>query len=244
MQALSIIIPCHNEAVRLPVENLKKFLQEKNTTRLILIDDGSTDTTREIIVKLQESLPSRIKTIFLDKKSGKAEAVRIGMLESIKDKAFTHHGFIDADLAVPMEELHRLYEKACSTDHKFVFGSRVKKIGATIIRNEWRHFYSRIIATIVGSIIKLDVYDTQCSAKIFTTEIVNPVFENNFHTRWLFDVEIICRINKLLGGLNEFGTEEPLLSWKEMKGSKLRWYNFFSIVKEVFILKKHYRQRR
>ncbi|MBK8952147.1 MAG: hypothetical protein IPM85_07520 [Chitinophagaceae bacterium] len=99
-------------------------------------------------------------------------------------------------------------------------------------------FYSRIIATIVDSIIRLGVYDTQCSAKIFIPEVIQPIFEKKFHTKWLFDVELICRIHNLYGELNTNGTEEPVLSWTEMKGSKLRWFNFFSIIKALVLKKR------
>jgi hypothetical protein len=89
-------------------------------------------------------------------------------------------------------------------------------------------------------LIRLDVYDTQCSAKLFTADTASAVFEKPFKTRWLFDVEIICRLHQLYGSLNQNGKEEPLLQWTEQKGSKIRWYHFFSILKEILVLKKLY----
>ncbi len=188
--------------------------------------------------------PSQVKVIKLTERSGKAEAVRTGLMESIKDGYYSHHGFIDADLAVTLDELYRLFHIISASGNKFIFGSRIKKIGSNIHRNEWRHFYSRVIATIVGAIIRLDVYDTQCSAKIFQSELIQPIFAHKFRTRWLFDVELICRIHQQYGALNKNGTEEALLNWTEMKGSKLRWFHFFSIVIEVFKLKKYYQSKK
>ncbi len=244
MQTISIIIPCHNEASRLPVDRLSGFLEQTPYVQLVLVDDGSTDSTREVLTGFSKKYPGRTKTVFIGKRGGKGEAVRQGMIESVKNNSITYHAYMDADLAVSPEEIKRLYSVALEKNYAFVFGSRVKKIGAVIKRNEWRHFYSRIIATIVGSIIKLDVYDTQCSAKLFTTPLATKVFNDSFRTRWLFDVEVICRVNQFYGDLNTNGTEEPLLQWTEMKGSKLRWYNFFSIVREVFKLKKHYKGKK
>ncbi len=242
MSALSIIIPCFNEEKRLSPERFSSFLNTYYDCRLLFVNDGSTDNTLKVLTQLQVLFPDRVKIISLLKQCGKGEAVRTGLLESIKETTISHHGYIDADLAVSAEEIYRLFEKIKQTSNRFIFGSRIKKIGTKINRNEWRHFYSRVMATIVGWIIKLDVYDTQCSAKVFKTEIVNPVFKNRFHTKWLFDVELICRIHNLYGELNNNGTEEPLLKWEERKGSKLRWFHFFGILKEVFILKKHYRR--
>lgn len=244
MSALSIIIPCYNEEKRLPTDELTVFLSKNQNTGIIFVNDGSSDGTATILETLRQQNPSRIKILSHNKKKGKGEAVRTGFLESVKDTAYTHHGFLDADLSISPDELCRLFNLLTVTDKKFILGSRIKKIGALIIRNEWRHFYSRIIATIVGSIIRLDVYDTQCSAKIFETDLVATLFAEEFKTRWLFDVEVICRIHKRYGSLNATGSEEPVLEWIEKKGSKLRWYNFFQILREVFVLKKFYRNKK
>lgn len=244
MPALSIIIPCYNEEKRIPAEVISTFLQGKENIKIIFINDGSTDKTMDQLEKIKKQHPSKIFILTHDKKMGKAEAVRTGLLESITDPQISHHAYLDADLSISPDELFRLQQMLLASGKKFIFGSRVKKIGSNIIRNEWRHFYSRIIATIVGAIIRLNVYDTQCSAKIFQTELIPIIFNDKFKTRWLFDVEVICRIHNHYGDLNAIGSEEPVLEWIEKKGSKLRWYNFFRIVKEVFVLRKYYRKKR
>lgn len=239
MQTLSIIIPCYNEADRLPEAALSGFLELHEEINLVFVNDGSTDQTNTLIDRLRSAFPDRIRLLQHHKRKGKAEAVRTGILNALdQDKGVV--GFMDADMAVTPDEFYRLSQLFRQTDFRFYFGSRIKKVGADIKRNEWRHFYSRIIATIVGSMIKLDVYDTQCSAKLFTSDTAKAVFENPFRTRWLFDVEIICRLHQLFGPLNQNGKEEPLLQWKEQKGSKIRWHHFFSILREIFILKKLY----
>lgn len=244
MPTLSLIIPCYNEEKRLPVQSIQTFLQNRQDVRIVFVNDGSIDNTLLMLNKLKEIFPNKILLISNNSKKGKAEAVRTGFLESIKDERFSHHGFLDADLSISPEELYRLFKLVCSTNKKFILGSRIKKIGSVIIRNEWRHFYSRIIATIVGSIIKLDVYDTQCSAKIFQSPLVPVIFNEPFKTKWLFDVEVICRIHKQYGNLNDYGNEEPVLEWVEKKGSKLRWYHFLTIVNEVFILRRNYQNKK
>lgn len=241
MPVRSIVIPCHNEALRLEPGKFSAFLSHAATTHLLLIDDGSTDQTRQVLEQIRQMHPDQVTVLSLPSRSGKGEAVRRGMMESFTlfpDIAVT--GYMDADLSVSFEEMTRLFEKFNTVQKKYLLGSRIKKIGAVITRNEWRHFYSRIIATIVGSIIRLDVYDTQCSAKLFRRDIIEAVFSKPFRTNWLFDVEIICRLHSNYGDLNENGLEEPLLEWTERKGSKLRWYSIFRVIREVFILKKYY----
>jgi len=244
MSSLSIIIPCYNEETRLPVDSITQFLHITKNAQIIFVNDGSTDNTPCILKGICEKYPERCRIITHERKKGKAEAVRSGLLASIKDSLYTHHGFLDADLSISPGELFRLFGILSATEKKFILGSRIKKIGARIVRNEWRHFYSRIIATIVGSIIKLNVYDTQCSAKIFQAGIVREIFADPFHTKWLFDVEVICRIHNKYGDLNLAGSEEPVLEWVEKRGSKLRWYHFFNIVNEVFILQRKYKNKK
>lgn len=241
MPARSIIIPCHNEALRLEPAAFSAFLAASPDTHLVFVNDGSTDNTRQVLEALQLGNPEQVTIISLPVQSGKGEAVRRGMMESSSlFPGASATGYMDADLSVSFEEMNRLFDKFNKENKRFLLGSRVKKIGSVITRNEWRHFYSRIIATIVGSIIRLDVYDTQCSAKLFRQDIITSVFNSPFRTRWLFDVEIICRLHRLFGPLNDNGVEEPLLAWTEQKGSKLRWYSIFRVIREVFILKKYY----
>ena len=95
----------------------------------------------------------------------------------------------------------------------------------------------------MGYATRLDVYDTQCSAKMFRTHLVPVITAEQFRTKWLFDVELIDRIRKHVGELNDHGHEEPLLAWDEKKGSKLRWYNFFRILRELAILRKYHRKK-
>jgi glycosyltransferase involved in cell wall biosynthesis len=243
MPMLSIIIPCYNEEKRLNPEIIINFLQNKLNIFLFFVNDGSTDNTVQILESIRKQFPERVFLLNKKKREGKGAAVREGLLESAKNNKIQFHGFIDADLSVSLKEFFRLYEIMSGSDKKFITGSRIKKLGSTIIRNEWRHFYSRIIATFVGFTTKLDVYDTQCSAKIFHTQIITDIFNERFRTKWLFDVEIFYRIQMRIGPLEKVALEEPLLEWIEIKDSKINGFNFFQILREIFIIYKYYRKK-
>lgn len=243
MSKIAIIIPCYNELKRLKTENILNFLSQHSEAKFVFVNDGSRDATKDILENIMNLYPDNIVVLNNSKRKGKAESIRIGLTESLKDPDITYHGFIDADLAVSLEEFYRLYNILSASNRQFIFGSRIKKIGSVITRNEWRHFYSRFIATFVGFITKFDVYDTQCSAKLFRAEILPVLIKEPFRTKWLFDVELISRLSTEIGDINTKGYEEPLLKWTEIKGSKLRWYNIFQIFKEIAILYKYYRKK-
>lgn len=242
MPKTAIIIPCYNEQSRLNREEIILFLSSRPDFKIILVNDGSSDQTGQVLSDIKNSLPGQVEIFTQSERKGKAEAVRSGLLHSLQDPATDIHGYLDADLAVSLEEFQRLSRLLRNSTKDFILGSRIKKVGSRITRNELRHFYSRFIATLVGYSTRLDVYDTQCSAKMFRTKLIPVIAAEPFRTKWLFDVELIDRIRKQVGELNDFGHEEPLLAWDEKKGSKLRWHNFFRIVRELFILRKHHRK--
>ncbi len=243
MPKLSIIIPCYNEEKRLNLQEIISFLQSNPDVSIIFVNDGSKDNTIQKSESIISQFPDRVFLINKNKREGKGEAVRTGLLESMKNPKIEFHGFIDADLSVSLKEFFRLYEILANSDKKFITGSRIRKLGSIIQRNEWRHFYSRIIATFVGFTTRLDVYDTQCSAKIFHSQIIHDTFNEKFKTKWLFDVELLCRLDIEHGSLEKIGIEEPLLKWAEVKGSKINGFNFFQIIREIFIIHKYYRKK-
>lgn len=243
MPKLSIIIPCYNEEKRLNLQEIISFLHTNPEVNIIFVNDGSKDNTIQKIESILHQFPDRILLLNKNKREGKGEAVRAGLLESIKNKKIDFHGFIDADLSVSLEEFLRLFKILAVSEKKFITGSRIRKLGSIIKRNEWRHFYSRIIATFVGFTTRLDVYDTQCSAKIFHTMLIPDTFSEKFKTKWLFDVELFCRLNMQNSSLEKTGIEEPLLKWTEMKDSKITGFNFFQILREIFIIHKYYRKK-
>jgi dolichyl-phosphate beta-glucosyltransferase len=86
-----------------------------------------------------------------------------------------------------------------------------------------------VFATFASLTLRLPVYDTQCGAKLFRrTDALRRALDRPFRSRWIFDVELIDRL--LQGGpgvapLSPRDLEElPLRSWRDVSGSKFRWW--------------------
>jgi len=236
MQTICIVVPCYNEQDRLPVKALDDFLKTSDSIYFCLVNDGSRDDTGAAINALQSRWTDKIIALHLPENEGKAEAVRRGVLRSLAWKDFAYIGYFDADLSAPLSEIQLLLDNI-RVKETFVmaFGSRVKRLGAFIIRNELRHYASRFIATLISKILCLPVYDTQCGAKLIDKIVAAKVFSEPFLSRWLFDVEIFARIIKIYGreNIHDILIEVPLRQWINKPGSKIRLGYLFKLPFEL-----------
>lgn len=221
-----VVVPCYNEARRLSSRSFTQCRVSGHWVEFLFVNDGSADETLDVLQKMRCTSPDTIRVRDQQPNRGKAEAVRTGMLEALETDA-DFVGYWDADLATPLEALPRFLEVLEDRPAvNVVLGSRVKLLGRSIERHAWRHYLGRVFATLVSEMLRVDVYDTQCGAKLFrATPELRRILAKPFTTSWLFDVEIIAR----LIGENPEGTaavvrslyELPLDEWRDIAGSKL-----------------------
>src|SRR5512133_574565 len=96
---LVLVVPCYNEARRLPGERFLEFARAH--VRLLFVDDGSRDETAAVHAELVKAAPGAIAALRLERNQGKAEAVRQGVLAALASSPRLV-GFWDADLATPL----------------------------------------------------------------------------------------------------------------------------------------------
>jgi len=219
-----IIIPCYNEETRLNVSAFLNFIRKENEYHLCFVNDGSKDNTISVLKEIQSSNPAKVSVIDMKKNSGKAAAVRAGARYLHSRGDIKHIGFIDADLSTDFKDFDGLL-KTLKTNKKLsmVFGSRAKDASEGIQKDGFRALFSKIIKMLVFFILRLPIEDTQCGAKVFRAELVPVLFDKNFFSRWLFDVEMFLRMKKHYGKvmiLNKIH-EQPLQRWIHMEDSKL-----------------------
>jgi glycosyltransferase involved in cell wall biosynthesis len=227
--SLCIIVPCYNEAKRLPVNQFASFMGNHPSIHFCFVDDGSNDNTYEIITDLCSKADTQAFPLRLTKNSGKAEAVRHGLLLAI-DQKYDRIGYWDADLATPLSAVHDLNHILDTMPNiELVMGARVKLMGRKIIRHGFRHYAGRVFATVASNVLRLPVYDTQCGAKLLRVkEYTRLNFEKPFISRWIFDVELIANLLaywKQESPNTDIQTriyEYPLHEWTDIDGSKVR----------------------
>ena len=128
-----------------------------------------------------------------------------------------------------------------------MFGARVAMLGSAIERTHVRHYLGRVYATAASLALGVDVYDTQCGAKVFR---VNPsllaAIEQPFNSQWAFDVELLGRLLKgsatTPGIPVEAFLEVPLNSWRDVKGTHLRTIDGLATVMQLVSIGRHHRK--
>lgn len=189
-----IVVPCYNEEERLQLSEFSRFFKTDNTTFFCFVDDGSTDGTQKMLIDFVNNNPERIQVVKLHQNRGKAEAVREGILTLFQTYDFKLVGYWDADLATPLSTIPEFIDKFRSNRELVaVCGSRILRLGASIHRSVFRHYFGRVFATVASNILNILVYDTQCGAKLFRTEHAELIFSEHFISRWFFDVELFAR---------------------------------------------------
>lgn len=246
---IAVVVPCYNEETRLAVDVFRRFLTGVEPVDFVFVNDGSRDRTDVRLDEIRAGWEERVTILGLDRNRGKAEAVRLGMLQAIRS-GYPFVGFWDADLATPLgaiPELYRVLESHPRTE--WVFGSRVRLLGRSIDRRALRHYLGRVFATATSLTLDLPVYDTQCGAKLF--RIVpdsGEIFERPFTSRWIFDVELIARlIQQRRDRAGEQAAdviyEYPLGEWQDVQGSKLKTSDFLRAAMELIAIRRQYLSR-
>ncbi|WP_353168918.1 glycosyltransferase [Flavobacterium sp.] len=227
---ITIIIPFYNEEKRIDIDCFHQIFNNYLQYNFILVDDGSTDNSSIILDEFKNKF-SDLTILKLDKNVGKAEAIRSAVL-TISNADFVV--YYDADLATPFSELEKLIQfSVLHQNYKMVMGARIKLIGNGVKRSLTRHYFGRIFATIVSQfVLKVAVYDTQCGAKVIDFETAKLIFSKPFLSKWLFDVELLKRLQKI-HNLKEVVKEIPLENWSEIGNSKIKVTDFFKVPFEL-----------
>jgi len=174
---LSVVIPCYNEekSIKELVEKVLQFnLYEKE---IIIVDDCSTDNSREIIRKLAGD-NSLIKFFFLEKNLGKGNALKKGIDEATGDLILIQ----DADLEYDPKDYPILLLPFKETDADVVFGSRF--IGGQYVRLHffWHYIANKILTLVTNIVTNLNLSDMETGYKVFRNNVIKSIKikENSF----------------------------------------------------------------
>ena len=226
---LSVVVPAYNEAERLGASLTRMaayFASQAYEVEVLIVDDGSTDATKEIALKFAVTNPN-FRLLSYDVNRGKGHAVRFGMLQATGQRVL----FCDADLATPIEEVEKL-TAALDAGADIAIGSRDVK-GSELMKRQSlvREMGGRAFNQMVQALAVPGIHDTQCGFKLFTQSASQRIFNLCQVDHFAFDVEVLYLAVKVLG----LRVTEVPVRWAHQEGSKVRFFrDALRMVKTLF----------
>ena len=183
-----------------------------------MVDDGSKDATREVAREFMATRPWARLAQYDDEKNrpvnrGKGFAVRQGVLAAVgRDILFS-----DADLSTPIEEIENLLPPIACGDCDIAIASRALPESNLAVHQPWyREWMGRQFNSVVQSVIKTDIRDTQCGFKAFRGEVAKRIFSVALIDGFGFDPEILYLARRF-----EYRVREIPVTWRHREDSRV-----------------------
>jgi dolichyl-phosphate beta-glucosyltransferase len=217
----TIVIPAFNEAgriggtLRATLEYLGRASPEGE---LIVVNDGSTDATSEIVREaFSNAGPIKTRLIEHSPNRGKGAAVRAGLLAATKPVGL----FSDADLSTPIDESPKLIQPIAAGEVDIALGSRALDRRLIGQHQPWRREQGgRVFNFVVRVATGLPFWDTQCGFKAFRLDACRPILEKAQTEGFGFDVELLY-----LAWRAKLRMREIPVRWNHYEGSKVSFFH-------------------
>ena len=209
---LSVIIPCFNEVKTL--NELLAAVKECGVEDLeiIIVDDCSTDGTRELLKNLNDD---KIKVLYHEFNKGKGAALRTGFKSATGDICIVQ----DADLEYDPKEFPLLLDPIIKNKADVVFGSRFQSGRPHRVVYFWHRIGNGVLTLLSNFFTDLNLSDMETCYKAFRTEVIKSIDikENRFG----FEPEITAKISKMDLRIYEVGISYSGRTYDE--GKKIGW---------------------
>jgi glycosyltransferase involved in cell wall biosynthesis len=216
---LSIVIPIYNEATTiLELLKLVESVQLEMDRELILVDDFSTDGTRDVLKQAAADHP-HWRVLFHDVNRGKGAALRTGFAAAMGDFVLIQ----DADLEYDPREYPILLRPLTENRADVVFGSRFQGGGPHRVCFFWHYLGNKFLTTLSNMMTNLNLTDMEVCYKVFRREILQKLTLKE--DRFGFEVEITAKVARAKCRIYEVPISYYGRSYEE--GKKITWKDGF-----------------
>jgi len=218
---ISIIIPCYNESKTIK-EIISRIIKDKSYDKeIIVIDDYSTDGTRNI---LKNELKILINCLILnDKNYGKGYSIKRGIESANGDIILIQ----DADLEYDPSDYPRLIEPIKNNFADVVYGSRFTGANEKRVLNYWHSVGNKLLTTLSNMFTNINLTDMEVCYKAFKSEIIKNIKLNE--NRFGFEPEVTAKIAKKKIRIYEVGVKYYGRTYQE--GKKINWKDGISAIR-------------
>jgi len=220
---LSVVIPCYNEESTVAAV-IDKVVANPWVVEVIVVDDGSTDKSREILSALDEP---KLVVVLQPVNLGKGAALRAGFARATADYVIVQ----DADLEYDPEEFELLLGPLEDDKADVVFGSRFQSGRPHRVLYYWHSVGNRLLTTLSNMFTNLNLTDMETCYKVFRRSVIQSiVIEEN---RFGFEPEITAKVARGGWRVYEVGISYSGRTYAE--GKKIGWRDgvraFYCIVR-------------
>jgi len=206
---VSVVIPVYNEELRVR-EALERVIELSFVKEIIVVDDGSTDASLEVLSKLDDP---RLQVIALAENVGKGAALRQGFAQATATFVAVH----DADLEYDPAELSRLLIPLRDGRADIVFGSRFIGGGEHRVLYYWHSVGNRLLTTLSNMFTNLNLTDMETCTKVFRREIIQSL--NLTENRFGFEPEVTAKVARQGYRIYEVGVSYSGRTYAERKSN-------------------------
>ena len=182
---ISIVIPVYNESATLE-EILERVRAVELETEIILVDDGSSDGSRDLVRQLASD--GRVMAVFHDENRGKGAALRSGIAVARGDVVLVQ----DADLEYDPQDYARLLEPIANGRADVVYGSRFAGGESHRVLYFWHAVGNRLLTQLSNIFSNLNLTDMEVCYKVFRREVIQSL--NLREDRFGFEPEVTARL--------------------------------------------------
>ena len=224
---LSVVMPVYNEQGTVEEIVSRVLAQPDMQIELLCVDDGSTDSSRDILAHLQQTHPE-LKVLLQPRNQGKGAALRRGIAEATGDYVIIQ----DADLEYDPAEYPLLLRPLLEGKADVVYGSRFLGSAPHRVLYFWHFVGNRVLTLLSNALTNINLTDMETCYKAFRREVIQsvPLQEDRFG----FEPEITVKIAKRRFRIYEVGISYSGRTYAE--GKKISWRDGF---RALFCLLKY-----
>ncbi|TAK63335.1 MAG: glycosyltransferase family 2 protein [Bacteroidetes bacterium] len=211
---LSVIIPVYNERATI-MELIRRVQAVDYPKEIILVDDTSTDGTREILQEYERQKPDGIKFLYHPHNQGKGAAYKTGTIAVEGDIVVVQ----DADLEYDPEDYHKLLKPILDGRADVVFGSRFVGSEEHRVLYFWHYMGNKFLTLFINMVTNLNLSDMETCYKMIRTEVLRKFTLQE--PRFGFDPEFTAKVAKLRCRIYEVGVSYSGRDYSQ--GKKITW---------------------
>ncbi len=223
VRKLSIVIPVYNEQLTLKrIVETVLAVEYGREVEVLIVDDGSTDGTREVVKELADTHPN-VRALFQDRNRGKGAALRRGFAEVDGDALIVQ----DADLEYDPHEIPKMISLIDQDVADVVYGSRFLSGGPHRVLYFWHQVGNRFLTLLSNMLTNLNLTDVEVCYKAFRRQVLEGIrLEEN---RLGFEPEITAKIAR--GNWRIYEMPIAYYGRTYQEGKKINWKDGFSALR-------------